>query len=158
MPAIVRECDIWALAVGKWRDRFLGQGLDVLTDAQRPIQPRRISGAEVKEAIQATLQEPRPATDTRWTTRSMDVKAGICQPRIFEICQTLGLKPHRVETWKLSKETRVGRQSARRCAPVYGTTAQRLGVMCGCKVLDSGAGSQGTSFINHSGHSCVQDT
>lgn len=104
VSATARECNSSNMTVRKWRDRFLENGLDGLVDAPRPGQPRKISDAKVKEIVLDTLQGPDSQMDTHWTTRAMAKKVGVSQSRIVDIWHAFGLKPHRVETWKLSTD------------------------------------------------------
>ena len=61
--------------VGKWRSRFLEQGLDGLLDQPRSGRPRMIDDADVERVIALTL-ETTPRDATHWSTRSMAQKSG----------------------------------------------------------------------------------
>jgi transposase len=50
------------------------------------------------------LEEPPPHHDTHWSTRSMAKATGLSQTAISRIWRAFGLKPHLVETWKLSTD------------------------------------------------------
>jgi transposase len=89
--------------VGKWRRRYLAQGLDGLADEPRPGRPRTISDAAVEEVIVRTL-ETKPKDATHWSTRSMAAQVGLSQTAVSRIWRAFGLQPHRVETWKLSND------------------------------------------------------
>ena len=89
--------------VGKWRQRYLADGLDGLVDEPRPGRPRTISDAAVEEVIVRTL-ETKPKDATHWSTRSMAVQVGLSQTAVSRIWRAFGLQPHRVESWKLSKD------------------------------------------------------
>ena len=54
--------------------------------------------------IAATLEEAPPNGDTHWLTRSMAAAAGMSQSAISRIWRAFGLKPHLVQTWKLSAD------------------------------------------------------
>ena len=62
--------------VGKWRSRFLEQGLDGLLDQPRSGRPRMIDDADVERVIALTL-ETTPRDATHWSTRSMARRSGL---------------------------------------------------------------------------------
>jgi len=89
--------------VGKWRRRFLADRLDGLHDEPRPGAPRTISDADVEAVIVKTLEET-PTDATHWSTRSMAQESGMSQSAISRIWRAFGLKPHLVDTFKLSPD------------------------------------------------------
>jgi transposase len=90
--------------VSKWRSRFLRGRLEGLTDEPRPGRPRTISDEQVEAVISATLEQAPPGGDTHWSTRSMARSAGLSQSAVSRIWRTFGLKPHVIQTWKLSTD------------------------------------------------------
>jgi hypothetical protein len=90
--------------VSKWRSRFLRDRLEGLTDEPRPGRPRTVSDEQVQAVITATLEQAPPGGDTHWSTRSMALSAGMPQSAVSRIWRTFGLKPHVVQTWKLSTD------------------------------------------------------
>jgi transposase len=101
--AVASELGLAKPTVGKWRTRFLAQGLDGLLDEPRPGAPRKISDAEVERVVTATL-ESVPPDATHWSTRSMARHAGLSQSAVSRIWRAFALQPHRTETFKLSKD------------------------------------------------------
>src|SRR5213596_1428753 len=89
--------------VGKWRGRFARRGLDGLHDEPRPGKPRSISDGDVERVIVKTLEE-QPANATHWSTRSMATATGMSQTAISRIWRAFALKPHQLETFKLSPD------------------------------------------------------
>jgi transposase len=89
--------------VSKWRSRFLTGRLEGLSDEPRPGRPREITDDQVEEVITKTLEE-KPGQDTHWSTRSMASATGMSQSAVSRIWRAFGLKPHVVETWKLSTD------------------------------------------------------
>jgi transposase len=89
--------------VSKWRSRFLVGRLEGLSDEPRPGRPRLITDERVEEVITKTLEET-PGRDTHWSTRSMASATGMSQSAISRIWRAFGLKPHAIETWKLSTD------------------------------------------------------
>jgi transposase len=92
------------ITAGKWRARFVAEGLDGLWDEPRPGAPRTIGDADVERVIVATLEQtPRDAP--HWSTRSMAAATGMSQSAVSRIWRAFGLKPHhQVESFKLSPD------------------------------------------------------
>jgi transposase len=89
--------------VGKWRLRFLEARLDGLYDEPRPGAPRTVSDDHVEQVIVKTLEEaPRDAT--HWSTRSMAQATGMSASTVGRIWRAFGLKPHLVDSFKLSPD------------------------------------------------------
>jgi len=89
--------------VGKWRRRFLAQGLEDLHDELRSGRPRSISDQKVAELLHKTLDE-QPSSQTRWSCRDMAAVTGISKSSVQRIWETFGLKPHRFRSFKLSND------------------------------------------------------
>jgi transposase len=90
--------------VARWRSRFLAGGIAALEkDAPRPGKPRTITNREVRKVVKTTLHE-KPANATHWSTRTMARAAGISEASVRRIWRAHGLKPHRVRTFKLSRD------------------------------------------------------
>lgn len=87
----------------RWRQRFLKGGTACLPkDLPRPGPlSKRLPPEKVKAVVQATLHT-KPAEGTHWTLRSMAASQGIAPSTVHAIWKAHRLKPHRVETWKLS--------------------------------------------------------
>ena len=89
--------------VGKWRKRFVEQGLMGLYDELRPGAPRSIDDEQVAAVVYKTLHE-KPEHQTQWTVRSMAAASGISKDTVHRIWRTFGLQPHRQKTFKLSTD------------------------------------------------------
>lgn len=89
--------------VGKWRTRFVEHRLDGLSDEQRPGRPRAIGVDQVEDVIVATL-ESTPPNATHWTRSKMAARTGLSKTTIGKIWKDFGLKPHRVDHFKLSND------------------------------------------------------
>lgn len=89
--------------VCKWRGRFVRARIDGLLDEPRPGAPRSITDAEVERVVTMTL-ETLPKNATHWSTRSMAAASGLSQTAVARIWRAFSLQPHRVETFKLSKD------------------------------------------------------
>jgi len=101
--AIARDVDVTKQTVGKWRGRFLARRLDGLLDEPRPGVSRKITDADGERVLTTTLESvPRDAT--HWSTRSLAKQCDMSQTAIAWIWKAFTLQPHRVETFKLSKD------------------------------------------------------
>ena len=89
--------------VRTWRSRFMREGVDGLLDEPRPGRPRTVTDAQVEQVVVTTLEET-PSHATHWSTRSMAARAGMSQSAVSRIWRAFGLKPHKVETFKVSKD------------------------------------------------------
>ena len=101
--AVAVQLGTTRVTVGKWRRRFLKRGCDGLFDEPRPGAPRKISDEEVERVVVQTL-ETLPKGATQWSTRSMAKECGLSFATVARIWRAFGLKPHRSETFKLSKD------------------------------------------------------
>jgi len=100
---VAEQMQVSRQTVGRWRARFLKKRLDGLLDEPRPGAPRQITDEHVERVITMTL-EGTPRDATHWSTRSMAKACGLSQTAIVRLWRAFGLKPHRVETFKLSKD------------------------------------------------------
>ena len=89
--------------VATWRGRFAERRLEGLVDAPRSGAPRSIGDEAVERLVALTLEEA-PRNATHWSTRSMARRAGMSQTAVGRIWRAFGLRPHRMETFKLSSD------------------------------------------------------
>jgi len=101
--AVAAELGIGRDTVRKWRNRFVERGFEGLHDEPRPGAPRTVSDDAVELVIVKTLEET-PHDATHWSTRSMAKATGMSQSAISRIWRAFGLKPHLVDTFKLSPD------------------------------------------------------
>ena len=101
--AIARCLSTSPATVGKWRKRFVEQGLMGLYDELRPGAPRSIDDEQVAAVVYRTLHE-KPEHQTQWTVRSMAAASGMSKDTVHRIWRTFGLQPYRHETFKLSTD------------------------------------------------------
>jgi transposase len=59
---------------------------------------------DVDRLVTATL-ETTPKDATHWSTRSLAAQLGLSQSTVSRVWRAFGLQPHRVESWKLSKDS-----------------------------------------------------
>jgi len=88
----------------RWRKRFLTLGLAGLEqDAPRPGRTPTITASLIRRVVNRTTQQ-KPLNATHWSTRSMAQAAGISEASVRRIWHSHGLKPHRVESFKISND------------------------------------------------------
>jgi transposase len=104
VSAVAADLGVSRTTAGKWRSRFLEARLEGLSDEPRPGRPRTVTDEHVEKVITATLEQAPPGGDTHWSTRSMARSAGMSQSAVSRIWRAFGLKPHIVQTWKLSTD------------------------------------------------------
>ena len=91
---------------GRWRDRYAGHGLaGIEKDAPRPGRKRRIGDKQRAAVARKTLHE-KPEGRTHWSRSTMAAAAGLSDSTVGRIWREHGLKPHRVEAFKLSNDPR----------------------------------------------------
>ena len=103
---IAEEVQVSPATVTRWRERFSEGGLKDFSTV-RPGRGRKpsIPAAKVEEIVRLTLHET-PAGETHWSCRTMAARAGVSSATVQRIWAARGLKPHRVETFKLSGDHR----------------------------------------------------
>jgi len=89
--------------VGRWRKRFVNDGVDGLFDEPRPGAPRRVSDEDVEAILVKTL-ETKPKGRTHWSTRKMAEQASVSHTTVGRIWRTFGLQPHVVKSFKISDD------------------------------------------------------
>jgi len=93
------------LAVRRWRRRsWLTKGVDgLLKDATRPSRVKPLPLEKITQVVHMTLHE-KPPNAAHWSTRTMAAAAGISYSSVQRIWRAHGLKPHLVETFKVSRD------------------------------------------------------
>jgi len=87
-----------------WRGRFLELGIEgLLKDAPRPGRTPSIT-TEVTASLIAKTTQSTPANATHWSTRTMAREMGVSKASVSRIWRANGLKPHRVESFKVSND------------------------------------------------------
>ena len=87
-----------------WRERFLALRLAGLEkDAPRPGRKARIGREKIRAIVEATLHTTPPDA-THWSTRTMARAQRVSEATVRRIWRQHNLKPHLVETFKLSRD------------------------------------------------------
>ena len=103
---IAAELAVTAMSVRAWRERFTREGLAGLGKV-REGRGRKPSIPEetITQIVELTLHSTPPA-HTHWSCRTMARQVGVSPATVQRIWDARGLKPHRVETFKLSNDPR----------------------------------------------------
>ena len=101
---IARQTGKGKPTIWRWQARFMAEGVDgLLHEATRPAGKPALPAAMIERVVEMTLGKA-PGEATHWTGRAMAKAAGISHRSVQRIWAAHGLKPHRVKTFKLSKD------------------------------------------------------
>lgn len=89
--------------VSKWRRRYAAYRWAGLSDAPRTGRPRSVTDEHVQMVVDK-VRQTKPAQATHWSIRTMSAQTGVSASAVQRIWRAFGLKPHRVETFKLSTD------------------------------------------------------
>src|SRR3984885_3749526 len=126
--SVAKKLQITGATVCKWRERFRVNRLEGLLDEPRPGAPRTIADKQVEAVVTKTL-ESMPANSTHWSTRLMAKKAGLSQTAVVRIWHAFGLQPHRIESFKFSKDPQFV-EKVRDIVGLYMNPPDRAIVLC----------------------------
>ena len=103
---IAIEVDLDRRQVALWRQRFLDGGVAALMhDAPRPGRTPSVTAQIESTIVEKTLHE-KPIAATHWSTRTLAAQLGVGPTTIRRIWRRNGLKPHRHNSFKLSRDPR----------------------------------------------------
>jgi transposase len=103
---IAKQLGVSPATVTRWREGFDRDGLKASVKV-RPGRGRKpsIGPEKVAQIVAATLHETPPG-ETHWSCRSMARAHGVSHTTVQKIWAARGIKPHRVDTFKLSTDPR----------------------------------------------------
>jgi transposase len=102
--AIMRRAGVSKPCVWRWQARFAAEGVaGLLRDKTRPSRLAPLAQAAINRVIELTGCEP-PHEATHWTAGAMAAATGISPSSVLRIWRAHKLQPHRVRTFKLSKD------------------------------------------------------
>ncbi len=98
---IARDVGVSLPTVRDWRSRFVSEGLGKFGEVRKgrgrkPTIPQE----KVDEMVRLT-QGSKPKGQTQWSCRTMAKQVGVSPATVQRVWSARGLKPHRVETFKL---------------------------------------------------------
>ena len=98
---IARQLEISRGQVISWRNRFAAGGMAAIAgDLPRSGRKPTIDAAEI---VRLTTQT-KPEGATHWSTRKLAAKLGISDTTVQKVWRANGLKPHLIETFKVSRD------------------------------------------------------
>jgi len=102
--AIASDNGVNRKTVRLWRERFRSGGVQALWQIA-PGRGRKpaYNAARIKRVIDATLQT-KPKGSTHWSCRTMATAQGISKSSVNRIWRSHNIKPHRSQTFKLSRD------------------------------------------------------
>jgi transposase len=102
---IALKLDTDRRVAARWRARFLAAGVDgLMQDATRPGRPRTARApTNVAQVVRITTEQT-PQGATHWSTRTLAAHLGTSASAVARIWRAHGLKPHRIESFKLSND------------------------------------------------------
>ena len=102
--AIAERFEVNRKTVSLWRRRFAQQGAGSLWEIAPGRGRKPVYGADkIKALVDATLQT-KPQGMTQWSCRLMAKHQGVSKSTVSNIWRSHNLKPHRVKTFKLSRD------------------------------------------------------
>jgi len=90
--------------VWRWQERFMREGVaGLLRDRTRPSRIPPLAQETIDRVVELTASEPAHEA-THWTASAMAAAAGTSPSSVLRIWRAHKLRPHRVRTFKLSKD------------------------------------------------------
>src|SRR6266436_5979565 len=87
-----------------WRQRFLQEGKESLWEVAPGRGRKPTYGPEKIQAIVKATLQTKPKGTTQWSCRLMAENQGLSKSTVSNIWRSHNLKPHRVKTFKLSRD------------------------------------------------------
>jgi transposase len=92
------------MTVGRWRKRFVEQGLPgIEKDAPRGGRPPTRRRSVAHQIVERTTQS-RPTNATHWSVRTLAKELDVTPSMVHRVWKAQGLKPHLSRTFKLSND------------------------------------------------------
>jgi transposase len=101
---LAEQLGIERTIVGRWRRRFVAQGLAGL-EKDAPRGGRPANTALARKIVEHTTQ-CKPLNATHWSTTSLAKVLGTSSSTVSRVWRANGLKPHLVRTFKVSNDPR----------------------------------------------------
>lgn len=102
--AIAADLGVTPALVGRWRRRYVAQGLaGIEKDAPRSGRKPTSRDAVARKIIETTLHQ-KPQAGTHWSTRTLAEALGTTQSMVHRVWKANNLKPHLSRTFKLSND------------------------------------------------------
>jgi transposase len=103
-PRIAADLQVSRPTVILWRTRFAERGLESLWQIAPGRGRKPTYGPEKIQAVVAATLQTKPKGMTQWSCRQMAKSQGLSKSTVSNIWRSHNLKPHRVKTFKLSRD------------------------------------------------------
>ncbi len=91
-------------SVWRWQERFMQAGVDgLLRDKARPSRIPALAQTVIDQVLERTREDP-PGEATHWTAAALAKEIGISISSVARIWRAHKLQPHRVRSFKLSRD------------------------------------------------------
>lgn len=100
---VARRTGYTPVQISRVRRRFAEEGLEGLREKPRSGRPPSVTARKTAQVVSLTLRPPAAGL-THWTTRDMARRTGVSHSTIHRIWKAHDLKPHRLETFKFSRD------------------------------------------------------
>ena len=101
---IARELKTRPNTVGKWRKRFIEQGLSGLNDAPRSGKPVLYDPERTRQAILETLEKSAPKGQAAWDGKAVAEELGISGHKVWRVLKAEGISLQRQRSWCVSTD------------------------------------------------------
>ena len=128
-----RALGVSAPSVSKWSQRFDREGLDGLKDQPGRGAKPSIPLATVRRVVEEAGKAP-PGRQ-RWSTRSLAQEVGISAHSVARIWQSQGLKPHRLRTFKVSRDKKFEHEGVTPSSTCYQRAEPTLETRCPGRIM-----------------------
>ncbi len=98
--------------VGKWRKRYIEQGLSGLYDAPRSGKPVLYEINTTRNAILETLEKPVPKGQAMWDGKSVAEELGISKHKVWRVLRKEGISLQRHRSWCVSTDPEFATKAA----------------------------------------------
>jgi len=103
---VARELEINRKTVMLWRTRFAQEGIDSLWEVAAGRGRKPTFGSDKIQAIVHATLQTKPKGMTQWSCRLMAENQKVSKSTVSNIWRSHNLKPHRVKSFKLSRDAR----------------------------------------------------
>jgi len=104
--AIARRLELNRKTVTLWRERFAQEGLESLWEVAEGRGRKPTYGHKKIAAIVHATLHSKPEGMSHWSCRLLAAEQGVSKSTVHNIWQAHQLKPHRVKTFKLSRDAK----------------------------------------------------
>jgi transposase len=127
---IARRSSVDADTVRRWRTRFADTGVaGVGKIAAGRGRKSWLPAGTVERVLEVTAHERPPGGATHWSTRTLAARLGIGKDAVARIWASHGLKPWRVDTFKISNDPEFEAKLVDRTQPSLPMKRGRAGTM-----------------------------